>query len=386
MDWRASRRRGFIGPVQRGEPGPQRLEGRGLRPSSSASARRSTRPASSSSTSRSAASTGTWPGWDFSVSRSSSQASRWSRMLQHPHQHAGQALAARRARRLQQDVAGGLQLVGQRGLLPDQLADQGCAFIPRPGGHWRELQRLRAHEAGQRQQGVGQHLHPVARIEHGVGQRGPDQVQPRAEREKQAGGQVGGAVGMVWHGHREDHGKHDRHRQRDAALAPGRCQKGDEAGRHQQHPEAKRIGMQHLHAQEQRQADQCRRQQLPELAALGRRLVGRNADDDADRCRRRRKGAEEQVNQAGDHQQTERRRQAVEHVVAQGRPQGRAAAGFEGVRVRHRDATARACRRSSPGRRWLSSPLQRPASPAACPSCRSSGSGKRTSPPRPGSR
>jgi hypothetical protein len=37
--------------------------------------------------------------------------------------------------------------------------------------------------------------------------------------------------------------------------------------------------MQRLHAEEQRQANQCRQQQMKKLSPFGARLVGRNTDD-----------------------------------------------------------------------------------------------------------
>ena len=105
--------------------------------------------------------------------------------LQHRQQHAGQALPSWRTRRFEHDVARGLKLIGQRGLLPQQLAHQRgrhCAHVARvvPG---QELSRLRAHQRGKRQHHIGNHLNPVASVERQVGQRGVKHVQPGADAE-----------------------------------------------------------------------------------------------------------------------------------------------------------------------------------------------------------
>jgi hypothetical protein len=115
--------------------------------------------------------------------------------LEHDHQHGRQPLAARRARRLQHDVARGLQLVGQRGLLAQQLAEQGrgrvahvARFVLR-----QELAGLGAHQRGQRIQNVGHRLRAKAPVEHQVGQRGPHHVEARAQAE------VPGALQRIGH-------------------------------------------------------------------------------------------------------------------------------------------------------------------------------------------
>ena len=180
--------------------------------------------------------------------------------LQHPQQHAGQLLATRRARRLQQDVARGLQLVSQSRLLLQQGSDQ-CPFLGAiDTARRRKLVRLGPHELGQGEQGIGQHLHPIARVEYRVGQRGPDQIRRAAHCKIEARQQIVRAVGVVWHGHRKNHREHDGHRDWQTPLAPGASQKGDETPAHQQQAQTDGPGMQNLHAIKQGQSEQQGRQ------------------------------------------------------------------------------------------------------------------------------
>lgn len=139
-------------------------------------------------------------GWDWSVSRSSSQTSRWSRSSSTCISRPASCWRPGRARRLQQDVAGALQLVGQRRLLPEQLADQRCLPDGWAGGcRGHELAGLGAHQAGQRLQRVGQHLHAVAGVEQHIGQRGPHQV-PGLRPAGNAGRWTSAVPRWVWSG------------------------------------------------------------------------------------------------------------------------------------------------------------------------------------------
>ena len=89
------------------------------------------------------------------------------------HQHARQLLRARGCGRLQQEVARGLQLVGQRGLLLHQAADQGW----RSGASGTvKLQALGAHQARHGQQRIDQRQRAVARVEQRVGRRAPHEM------------------------------------------------------------------------------------------------------------------------------------------------------------------------------------------------------------------
>lgn len=219
--------------------------------------------------------------------------------LQHVDQHRRQLLPARGARRFQQQVARCLQLVGQGCLLLHQLANQ------RGVGGRVEAVGLGAHQAAQRQHGLGQHLRPVATVEQDVGERGKDQVAQRAHGEIQAGGQQAAAVQVLRHGHGEGHGEHDRDDDRQAALAPGAGEEGEEGGRYQQQAEIQWLVMQRLNAGEQRQAEQRRRQQAEELAAARHGMVRRYADDGADRRHRGGELTQQQVGTAGDQHQSE---------------------------------------------------------------------------------
>ena len=243
----------------------------------------------------------------------------------HHHQHAGQLLAPRRARRLEHDVARGLQLVGQRGVLTHQLAQHGrghlapvARFVQR-----RELARLRAHQRRQRQQRVGDQQHAVARIEGEIRERRVDHVQAGAQAHVQRGDESLAQVGRRGRRHREDHRQHHRDRDRNAALAPGHREEGDESRRHQHQREAQRRRMQPLHRKEQGQPEQRRRQHLAQLAAARRRQVGRRGHDHTHGGGERRDVAQPQVHAANDQQQSERDRQAVGDIVVQGHPQCR---------------------------------------------------------------
>ncbi len=104
--------------------------------------------------------------------------------FQDQQQHAGQLQPARRARRLQQHVARRLQVVGQGRLFAQQPADQ--RRLAGRLGRRSELAGLRSNQGDQRQQRVRQHQRAITRIQHGVGERRPDQVQAGAQREIQA--------------------------------------------------------------------------------------------------------------------------------------------------------------------------------------------------------
>ena len=234
--------------------------------------------------------------------------------VQQLQQHAGQALAARRAGGLQHHVARGLQLRGQH-----RVAQQ---HAPGDGALRRraELLSLQAHQRRQGQQRIGQQLHAVAGVEQPAHQHRVRQVQRRAQAKVQGGVQrVGAAVraGAPRHGHGKHQRQHDGNGHRRAALAPGHAQKHQERGRHQQQAQQRRAVQQQLHRQKQRRAQERRRQQVPELAAPGRHTVGRNGDDDAHRGGSAGGRAQPDVYAGGNQQQAERAGDTIEHVVAE---------------------------------------------------------------------
>jgi len=175
--------------------------------------------------------------------------------LQHHHQHAGQALAMRRAGRLQDQVARGLQLVGQ-GRLALQYPARGARIGPigRAIGRRDDALGVGALQRGHAQQQGGHGLGAVTAVQQGVAGRAVQHVQQGTT------GAPGGAQQRLVHAvgglrrHGQQHGEHDGGGHRHATPTPGGGEKRQEGATHQQQPQLDRVSAQQLHRQEQRQA------------------------------------------------------------------------------------------------------------------------------------
>ena len=237
--------------------------------------------------------------------------------LQHHDQHAGQHLAARRARRFQHHVARGLQLIGQCGLAPQQVAQAGRRVVAGAARWRRHAPCVRAQQCRHGQQQIGRELRAVARVEHGVRNQGIDHVQRAAQAAVKGAHQRLARAGGQRRGHREQHHQHHADGHRRAALAPRHAEEGQKGGRHQKQPQPDRVAAQQLHRQKQRHADERRHHQMHQLAAPWSDQIGRQRRNHAHRGIGGRLGAEQQVHDGRHHEHAERARGAVEHVVAQ---------------------------------------------------------------------
>ena len=232
--------------------------------------------------------------------------------LQQGDQHGGEALALGCRGRFEHHVAGGLQVVGQGGLLRQHLAQQGLWV-----GVGVETLRLGAQDAGEAVDTFGQHLPAVTHVEQVGGQHAPQQVERRTQQEPRAVQADLRQRRGRRRGHREQQGEQQREGQRPAAFAPGHHHHRQEGARHQQKAQRHRVVVQQLHQHEQRRAQQRRGQHLHDLAFARRGHIGQAGDQHPHRRAGRATQPGGLVHQQHDQHQAQGDAEAVGDVLAQ---------------------------------------------------------------------